>query len=197
MDYFQCSPINNRQLIKYSKNIRKLFHISDEESFPIIDVIEEMQDNPAFLDFNYEIIEDDNSFFVDGVQALFSFDSNVLYIKESVFDGACSDEPISRFTLTHELCHFFLMKVTGREPKLVKELNKIEYFKDPEWQANRLAGLILVPFNKSIELETEVIMNKYKVSPECAAYSKLQNLRTYKKFEEKNTIKEKIIYGTN
>lgn len=178
MSYYFCAPTSSKQLKLYAKNIRNLFKCKTLK-FPIIDILEDMQNNEKFFDFEYQILEDQNVIFSDGELAKYDFSTNTLFIKESQFDGACCDDPRCRFTLTHELCHFFLMTVTGRHPKESEE--KPEAYKDPEWQANALAGYILVPPEETSSMSIEEIENNCCVSPECATYAIYKRVREAKK----------------
>ncbi len=180
MLYYFCAPTNTHQLKVYAENIRKMFEC-ESLKFPIIDVLESMQSNEKYLNFEFQILDDDDRIFEDGELAKYSFETNTLFIKESQFDGACNDDPRCRFTLTHELCHFFLMTVTGRHPKESEE--KPAAFKDPEWQANALAGYILVPPIETKDMSIEEIEEKCCVSPECATYAKIKRLKELKKEE--------------
>lgn len=178
MSYYFCAPTSSKQLKLYAKNIRNLFKCKTLK-FPIIDILEDMQNNENFFDFEYQILDDQNVIFSDGELAKYDFSTNTLFIKESQFDGACCDDPRCRFTLTHELCHFFLMTVTGRHPKESEE--KPEAYKDPEWQANALAGYILVPPEETNTMSIEEIENNCCVSPECATYAIYKRVREAKK----------------
>jgi len=172
--YYFCAPTNTHQLKVYAENIRNMFKCKTLK-FPIIDVLEFMQNNQDFLGFEYQVLDDFDEIFKEGELAKYDFNSNILFIKESQFDGACEDDPRCRFTLTHELCHFFLMTVTGRHPKESEEKPKV--FQDPEWQANALAGYILVPPKEIEKLSVEEIEKACVVSPECATYAAFKRLR--------------------
>ena len=180
MLYYFCAPTNTHQLKVYADNIRKMFECKTLK-FPVVDVLESMQDNEKFLGFEYQILDDDSALFNEGELAKYDFESNILFIKESQFDGACCDDPRCRFTLTHELCHFFLMTVTGRHPKESEE--KPQAFKDPEWQANALAGYILVPPKETSKMTVNEIIENCCVSPECATYAALKRIKELKKNE--------------
>lgn len=182
MSYYFCAPTNTHQLKVYAENIRNLFNCKSLK-FPIVDVLESMQNNENFLDFEYQILDDNNKIFGEGELAKYDFLTNTLFIKESQFDGACCDDPRCRFTLTHELCHFFLMTVTGRHPKESEE--KPQAYKDPEWQANALAGYLLVPPTETKDMSVEEIENNCCVSPECATYATLKRIKEMKKEKER------------
>ncbi|MFA6667364.1 MAG: ImmA/IrrE family metallo-endopeptidase [Bacilli bacterium] len=183
MHYFSCAPTNKFQLKKYATNIRSMFKC-DKLKFPIIDVLDMMQDNEEFLGFEYEIMDDNDPVFMDGELAKYDFSSNTMFIKESQFNGACDDDPRCRFTLTHELSHFFLMEVTGRHPIDTEE--KPMAYQDPEWQANCLAGYLLVPPEETKGMSVEEIEKECVVSPECATYAAIKRIRDNRNVKEQS-----------
>lgn len=67
-----------------------------------------------------------------------------LCINESVYEGACEGGNFGRFTLAHELGHYFLH---SRQPiPLARTSITPDHppFEDSEWQANTFAGELLV-----------------------------------------------------
>jgi Zn-dependent peptidase ImmA (M78 family) len=173
-----CAPTNKKQLIKYADGIRKIFKIEEAEEFPILKVLDLAMDDPIFNNFSYQVVEDDDEIFDEEKQlAFYSFQENTIYIKSSQYDSAKVD-PRSRFTLTHEFAHMFLMQVTNRKPKLKDDDGKgVQSFSDPEWQANRLAGYILIPERVCQKLNEKEIEKQFFVSPECAVYRKINSLK--------------------
>ena len=173
-----CAPTNKKQLIKYAEGIRKIFKIKENEEFPILKVLDLAMDELMFNDFSYQVVEDDDSIF-DGAEqlAFYSFLDNTIYIKSSQYDSAKVD-PRSRFTLTHEFAHMFLMQVTNRKPKFKEDDGKgVQSYSDPEWQANRLAGYILIPERICQKLNEKEIEKQFFVSPECATYRKINSIK--------------------
>lgn len=173
-----CAPTNKKQLIKYANVIRKVFNIKETEEFPILKVLDLAMDEPMFNDFSYQVVEDDDNMFDGETQlAFYSYLENTIFIKSSQYDSAKVD-PRSRFTLTHEFSHMFLMQVTNRKPKLKDDDGKgIQSFSDPERQANRLAGYILIPERICQKLNEKEIETQFFVSPECATYRKINSIK--------------------
>lgn len=70
-----------------------------------------------------------------------------LNINEDVYEGACDGDNFSRFTLAHELGHYFLhsnqaLALTRMQIGPGSASHKA--FEDSEWQANTFAGELLV-----------------------------------------------------
>ena len=60
-----------------------------------------------------------------------------LCIREDIYEQACEDDEFSRFTIVHELLHFF----KHRQEEIVfcrtvEEMKSRKAYEDPEWQAN-------------------------------------------------------------
>ena len=134
-------------------------------------------DEPMFNDFSYQVVEDDDNMFDGETQlAFYSYLENTIFIKSSQYDSAKVD-PRSRFTLTHEFSHMFLMQVTNRKPKLKDDDGKgIQSFlilngKPIDW------WLYLIPERICQKLNEKEIETKFFVSPECATYRKINSIK--------------------
>lgn len=68
-----------------------------------------------------------------------------IYLTTETYNRACVNDPRARFTIFHELGHFFL--VHNRKFHRDHNVRKIEPkpYLDSEWQANQFAGEILMP----------------------------------------------------
>lgn len=169
--YFACSPINYKQLINYAYNIRKIFHVENEYEFPIVKIVELISSsfNDENEGFELEVVEDDDPVFSKENKEVAKYDyiNNIMYVSLTTYNGACDGIGMHKFSLTHEFSHYVLFKLTGREPILTNV--KPSAFKDPEWQANALSGLLLVPYELTYNMDDEEIVKKCNVSPECAA----------------------------
>ena len=78
---------------------------------------------------------------------------NKMEVDEDVYIAACNGDKRHRFTIAHELGHYFLHGdkiVFNRDPpgRIIKA------YEDPEWQANTFASRLLVSPNSIKELKT-------------------------------------------
>jgi Zn-dependent peptidase ImmA (M78 family) len=118
------------------------------------------------------------------------FDGYKVCVPESVYRQACKDEGRSRFTLSHEASHGMLhvpeVRLWRRSPASVgwmrKGTSSYVRYRDPEWQANRLAGALLMPARPLLQIMKKYppqfvyqdpraiteVMNRFKVSRQCA-----------------------------
>lgn len=70
-----------------------------------------------------------------------------IYLTTETYSRACVNDPRARFTIFHELGHFFLVhnRKFHRDHN-VREIEPKRYL-DSEWQANQFAAEILMPLN--------------------------------------------------
>lgn len=113
-----------------------------------------------------EIVDDR---FLPGKYAAYYPQSNLFKIRESVYIGACNGNGRDRFTIAHELGHFFLhSNVTltlAREDAIPKH---IPSYCDPEWQANTFASEFLMPHDMIQGMTPEEVSRACGTSREAA-----------------------------
>ena len=154
--YYESSPTSRVQLISIAKDVKTVLKIEDFY-FPIIKIYDDLMLSGKLA---YQVVEDDDPIFKSKDElAYYSYDENLVYIKESVWIEAEQDIGRSRFTITHELCHYLLIRVFGFGYKEVQK-EPIKY-KDPDWQADFLAGALLMDFEKTEGLSVSELINYY------------------------------------
>ena len=166
----KTNPFNVRQIKKVAEDVRKSYNISSDTFFPIYNYIQELYYQGAF---DYQILDDNDPLFEEGVKAFYSSIDNTIYVKDSVDEEASSGEVLgyrSNFTLAHELFHYIQVNLLHFEFSDVVE--KVQSYMDPEWQANEFAGQLLLP-EEYIDLEDSELQQKYHVSLECISTRKL------------------------
>lgn len=94
----------------------------------------------------------------------------VLYLNESVYELACNDDNFGRFTIAHELGHYFLHSNQWPAYARSQESTDHKAFEDSEWQANTFAGELLVDSRTVMQLCHSVndVMHVYGVSRQTA-----------------------------
>ena len=102
--------------------------------------------------------------------AFYRLDKRIIYIRESIFERACQGKGRDRFTIAHEIAHAMLLD----EAKINfnRYSGKLPCYKDPEWQANCLAGELLIPYELCKDMSVDEIVKKCGVSYEAARYQK-------------------------
>ena len=174
----KTNPYNVSQIRKVAEELRKTYDVPSDTFFPIYDYIMELVDKDCL---EYQILEDNDKFFDEGEYAKYNGIDNTIYVKDSV-DAELNGEDIigyrSNFTLAHELFHYMQVQVLDFK---FEEVEEVQSYCDPEWQANEFAGQLLLP-EKYLDLEVDDLVEKFHVSKECALYRKVK----YKKRTKKN-----------
>lgn len=137
-----------------------MIELENEPYFPIVQFIEWILGDPD-NDFDYEIVEA-NEMEEYGIT---NTSSNIMRIRRDVYDGAVKGNPRDRFTLCHELGHFFL-----HQPDCISfaRTSDCPPYKNPEWQANVFAAELMAPYSIVKGWETEMISEKCGMSMQAA-----------------------------
>lgn len=150
-----CSRMNLRAI---AANIHKALRYDGASPFPVVKVVELVL--PKLIpDFEFQVV----SKAVLGEEHGRTYpDKHLMYIREDVYEGACIGCGRDRFTIAHELSHQLLHE--GIDVSLARSDSQHKTYEDSEWQANALAGELLMPFDNIHELTAEQIANIYQVS---------------------------------
>jgi hypothetical protein len=161
-NYQFAEPLSKSDIKKFVSTIRNSCNLSNILYMPVIWFIEVLI--PAIDNtFNYEIVE--QSQLPPNTYACYDPSSNTMKISESVYDGACDNNGRDRFTLAHEIGHYFLHR-TG--VKLYRSDQPPQAFVNPEWQANYFASELLMPSYLIQGMSIDEIKCKCKTSYQAA-----------------------------
>lgn len=127
--------------------IRKKFGYADNWMIPVDRLLDQMCD--AFEEFSYEVIPDDE-WDDPSAHAVTDVTDHNIRIRESIYIRACDGKGRDRMTVAHEIAHYMLICIVGVKLCSCRN-NKIEPYKDPEWQAKCLAAELLMPYSKLIK----------------------------------------------
>ena len=90
--------------------------------------------------------------------------NNIMRIRSDVYEGAIMGDPRHRFTLCHEVGHYFL-----HQPDSVSfARGNIPRYREPEWQANTFAAELMAPYDLVKDMDVEEIMEKCGMSRQAA-----------------------------
>jgi len=166
---YQVPAMSRKALRGLAVEIRKIFNINSAY-FPVTKILESL----TVIGIDYDYIEDNDWEKEYGKEkhAEFSLNEKIIRIKESVYENAVNNNGRDRFTITHEIAHAILLDLP--EIKLAREfdVHGKNLCRNPEWQADCLAGELLVPFDKCATLSPEEISLECKVSLSAAKYQK-------------------------
>jgi hypothetical protein len=89
--------------------IRFKLELGNTLYFPVAELLEFMPE--IFPKSHFEVVEDDE--LPCGVHAETDVENHVIYVKQSVYDGACSGNGRDRMTIAHEIGHYLLLYFWG------------------------------------------------------------------------------------
>lgn len=165
----QIAPALSRVAIEQLANdIRTKFNCSGCY-FDIVSFVEMVI--PSIDDsFNYDYVEANE--LPNRTYAYYDSNANQIKVLTSVYEGACNDNGRDRFTIAHEVGHYFL----HREGCLFARVElDVPAYRNPEWQANTFASALLIPKNQTKFMSIEQISNKCKVSHQAAEIAYKRN----------------------
>lgn len=174
MTAYNCNyivpPLGRLGLRAYAKKIREILGVT-EIYFPITELLECLH---YINGVNYDIFDDvewDKRFGKDK-HAQYNLSDKVIYLKESVYLGALENKGRDRFTIAHEIAHALLL-----DEKSIKFNRDIPngippLYVNPEWQADCLAGELLIPSNLCKNLSVTEIAYSCAVTEKAAKYQK-------------------------
>lgn len=165
---YETKPLTRKRIRLMANIIRTAFKIESLE-FPAIKMLDILE---QLFGVNYDILPDDE--FGIGVMAYFEQNDSEcsIYIRESVYNAACNGSGKDIGFITHEISHFFLIKIFNFGPIYRKSIKnkKIPAYKSIEWQAKALCGELMIPYNEFKNASIEEICEKTNSSYAQAEY---------------------------
>ena len=131
--------MSRNKIAEIAQIVRSAVELDDTLYFPVVHFIEIMAAEDS-IDFNYELVEVNE---LAGTYATTNTSENVMYIREDVYKRAVKGNPRDRFTLCHEIGHYFL----HRPETISNARGEVPRYCDPEWQENTFAGELMAPRN--------------------------------------------------
>ena len=142
------------------RKLRELIGLENELYFPIVRFIEWILANPD-NGIDLEIVDPREMADMYGNT---SPGGNIMRIRSDVYERAIHGSERDRFTLCHEVGHYFL-----HQPESISHARgKSPIYMDPEWQANAFAGELLAPSYLIKDLTISEIAEKCGISKKAA-----------------------------
>lgn len=171
---FMAHPVSRINLRWIAEELKKELNIS--VSKPYVDVVMILERlNEIDSSFNYEVVNDER--FDENVQAMTSIETRTIYIKLSVYEGACQGIGKDRMSIAHEIGHLLLHRDVAQTPVLYRYEGSTQYaelklYQKPEWQAECFAAELLMPYEQIKNMSVGEIMLSCGVSRTAAIYQK-------------------------
>lgn len=156
----RATALSRANIRDLTLKLREQCGMQNQLYFPIVEFIEWILGDPD-NDFDYEIVPVSE---MEDTYGTTNTASNVMRIREDVYNGAVAGNPRDRFTLCHELGHFLL-----HQPELVSYARgNIPTYCQPEWQANTFAAELMAPYHLVKNMSIDQIAQKCGMSKTAA-----------------------------
>ena len=163
-----ATPLSRNNIRVFANFIRNKLGVTNQLKFPICQFLERIPDILNNPNFYYRIIPDNN--LPKDIHAFYTLYDDAIYIKESVYNGACADKGRDRMTIAHEIGHYLLIKTNGLQLQRHFNNTSIPTYMSPEWQAKCFGGELLIPAHLIKGMQPAEIAEKCKVSLDAAKY---------------------------
>lgn len=154
-------PMSIKKIRLIANIVRNSLNLNARDKFPILQLLEWCM---AGDQIEVEIVE---QYEMKDAYAITDTSSNVIRIRQDVYDGAAQGNPRDIFTLCHELGHFLLHKPDRIE--FARASEELPKFRDAEWQANTFASEIMAPYEEARKMSEEEIAKTYGMSRQAAS----------------------------
>lgn len=161
---FCVLPKSKKDIRLHAEDIRRLFFPVEHKLLDVTRLVEHKLPD-AFEGFRYEILPDE---LLPGREAEFSPFDFCIRIRESVYVGSCNGNGHCRFTLAHELGHFFMHRNQPMAFGRSAANDYIPLYRNSEWQADKFARCLLAPVRLAKGLSAAAIATVFEVSAEVA-----------------------------
>ena len=155
-----AEPMSRSDIRRFTKELREIIGVEKTEYFPIVHFVEWILANPD-NGVELEIVEPEE---MKDTYGLTNTGSNRMCIRSDVYEGAVKGNPRDRFTLSHEVGHYFL----HRPNSVSFARGEIPRYRDPEWQANTFAAELMAPYDLVKNMSVDEIMRNCGMSRKAA-----------------------------
>ena len=155
-----AEPLSRKNIQDIAMQLRKMLGFEKDPFFPIVHFIEWVMANPD-VGMDFEILTEEE---MNDTYGMMNTGSNVMRIREDVYNRAVQGNPRDRFTLCHELGHYLL-----HQPECISYARgSIPAYRNPEWQANTFAAELMAPYDLVKNMDVDEIMEKCGMSKTAA-----------------------------
>lgn len=165
----------SRQDIRYlTQLIRTTVGLDKNPYFPVVEFLEfgMPQFDPNFC---LRVVEKEAMGDYHGI----TYPQNsCITIREDVYENAIRGSGRDRFTIAHEIGHYFLHKPGTVALARIENGESVVTYRDPEWQANAFAGELLIPAHlvKGLTIDEIVKVCNVTVSAARVQWKKINNM---------------------
>ena len=171
MQQLIADPLSRQEIERFAWIVREIADYTGKLLFPVVHFTELAlpQIDP---DFNFMVMDIKE---MPDKYATYNAYNNTMEVREDVYQKAIEGDGRQRFTIAHELGHYFLHKEGVKLCRTDGNSRVVSYL-DPEWQANTFASALLMPPRMIEGLSPLEISLACKTSAQAAeiAYNKVK-----------------------
>lgn len=157
-------PKRKKEIRLYADDVRRLFFPIEHNMLDVVRLIEHEMPK-AYENFRFEVVPDEE---LPGQEAAFIPAEFCIRCRESVYQRACNGDGHCRFTLAHELGHFFMHRDQTMAFGRSAANEYAPLYRNSEWQADEFARNLLAPVRLAKGMTAAVITTMFEVSKEVA-----------------------------
>lgn len=168
--HYKAQPLSRVDIRHYAKKLRSNLQLEKVEFIDVIRLAEYVF--PVIFKkygFSFEIMPQE---VMGSNHGLTNPQLGQVFIREDVYDGACTGVGRDRLTITHELGHFLLHDGVTLGLARTMDDESIPTYCDPEWQATAFAAEFLMDHDVISHLTVDEIVDRCGVSFDAARYQK-------------------------
>lgn len=164
MSGIPVKPASRQMIWTLVHKIRRALNVANELYFDIIWFVENIMPQ-IFTDFTFAVLPNEE---LGNQHGKAIPDENTIYIREDVYEGACTGNGRDRLTIAHEVGHFFMHGNASIEYCRTAPGEKLPAYRDADWQADVFGGELLAPAYLIEGMTAEQIHECCVVSLQCA-----------------------------
>ena len=158
-----AEPTSRYEIRRITRFIRRSLGLIDFIRVPVVELLDILT---KVCDFNYEIVA--NNYLPKQIYATTDVSTKTIKIKEFVYNRAIKGDGFARFTIAHELGHYFMLCFFGYAFTKNITGKPVPAFQDPEWQADCFAGEFLMSYDLVRNYSVDELIKKCNVSKKAA-----------------------------
>lgn len=166
---YEVPPLGRKDLRRIAKIIRGRLGVKTI-CFPVVELLETLGE----MGIDSDIVDRSQweKIFGSNEHAEYDLSTHIISIREDIYARAVEGYGRDRFTIAHEIAHAFLLDDKHIKVAKIRGETSIPLWRNPEWQADCLAGELLVPYGLCKDMNVVEIAEKCKVSSDAAFYQK-------------------------
>lgn len=175
---FEVPPCSRLDLLLYADVIHSAVGYDGSTAFPIVPFMENILPQ-VYPDASFEIVPAGS--LGDRYGETFPAD-HFIRLPEDVYDAAVAGEGFSRMTVAHEVAHLLWHEKVPVSLARRRAGRDLPAYRTSEWQADALAGALLMPIRQIVSMDPCEVEEKYLVSASAAWVQTQKARESYREF---------------